>query len=120
MADTLKLKFKHSLPLHMEHALVNKYGFVIESRVPPDGLVVTRKRPKPHAKVRLLTDAKKLELEKRCRVVASFFNAPERDIGNLRTRLHNLSQTLSNPFERKFVNDLIEKEWPEKKVIVLS
>ena len=117
MADTtLLLKFKAKMPLHMEHDLINKYGFVIESRT-ADTMIVTRKRPKAHAKVRLLTQAKKDELDKRCRVVASFFNAPERDIGMLRTRLHNMSQSLSNPFERKYMNDFIEKEFPERKRI---
>src|SRR5580692_8107635 len=29
--DTLRLKFKNSLPVHLEHELVNKHGFVIES-----------------------------------------------------------------------------------------
>lgn len=135
------LKFKPGLPFNLESKLCNRFGYAVEQRIygqfvsfryspKPIGPVF----PKPGEKGDLLVPAKdnvvpliqpgssmntgtgivasrQSELLKRCDNIVDFFPDPYNSEKAIRTRLHNMSQTLPAA-ERQFVQDFMDDNFP--------
>lgn len=116
----VRLKFKASMPLPLEHAMVQKFGFTIESRLKGHYIVFVRDRPVPAIRdKKTVTEQRKKGLIERCNTMASFYMTPELHVRSIRTRLINFAQTLSEA-ERHFVEAYVDEKYPEGNVIALS
>jgi hypothetical protein len=111
MPEKLVLKFKSSMPLHLEHALVQKFGFTIDSRISGYNVVVSRARPAPHPRQKGTDAIRKAHLLQRCRNISAFYESPKNHAKSVRQRLHNLAQGLPD-HEVKIILDYMDKEFP--------
>lgn len=131
------LKFKPGLPFNLESKLCNRFGYAVEQRIygqfvsfryspKPIGPVLPAKtsttttnvvnlRDKltmsPVNVVTTLTATQQTELMKRCDNIVDFFPDPYNSEKAIRTRLHNMSQTLP-ALERQFVVDYMDDNFP--------
>lgn len=117
------LKFKPGIPFNLESKLCNRYGYAVEQRVYGQ-FVSFRYSPKPDIIVTTSTTSttnvqplfpiaptRQSELLKRCDNIVDFFPDPYNSEKAIRTRLHNMSQTLTAS-ERQFVQDYMDDNFP--------
>jgi hypothetical protein len=121
------LKFKPGLPFNLESKLCNKYGYAVEQRIYGQ-FVSFRYSPKPIGPVLPakptegtvvplfpvpggISATRQSELMKRCDNIVDFFPDPYNQEKAIRTRLHNMSQTLPAA-ERQFVQDFMDDNFP--------
>lgn len=108
------LKFKHNMPFHLESKLCNRYGYAVDQRIV--GQFVTFKySPKPTTNVvqlpQPLLQTRQTELLRRCDNIVEFFADPYNSQRAVRTRLHNMSQTLTSA-EKQFVLEYMDDNFP--------
>lgn len=109
------LKFKHNMPFALESKLCHRYGYAVEQRVvgqfisfkfspkPPPSNVVQMTQP--------ILATRQSELLKRCDNIVEFFLDPYNSQRAVRTRLHNMSQTLTAA-EQQFVHEYMDDNFP--------
>jgi hypothetical protein len=125
------LKFKPGLPFNLESKLCNRWGYAVEQRIygqfvsfryspKPIGPVIptttTKPTVVPESNVTALfpqpiVATRQSELLKRCDNIVDFFPDPYNSEKAIRTRLHNMSQTLPAN-ERQFVQDYMDDNFP--------
>lgn len=111
MAVTAKIKFRGDMPWHLESMLINKLGFRVFSRYNRDWIILEKVKStfKPEVLINgELPEDVQTMLIKRCNTIVNQFDEPELHLDTLRTRLHNMSQTLP-VLQSKYV-----KEWAER------
>lgn len=120
MAQSRKvLKFRSTLPFHLESMLVNKFGYAVEQRVQGQYIIFTSHSPKetksniirPAAFAVNISIARQAELIRRCDNIVDMFPDPYNQEKAIRTRLHNMSQTLP-PYEQQLVIDYMDDNFP--------
>lgn len=111
---------RYSLPFHLEHKLVNKFGYVIEIKRFNDCIVFVKpKKAKPKAKAAQviytpgLTSYQQKQLTQRCDNLVDHFPDPYSVPTAVRQRLHNLAQSLASLAERQHVINFMEEHFPE-------
>lgn len=124
------LKFKPGLPFNLESKLCNRFGYAVEQRIygqfvsfryspKPIGPVLPAKSTTTDNVVQLIkagtgtgiVASRQSELLKRCDNIVDFFPDPYNSEKAIRTRLHNMSQTLPAA-ERQFVQDFMDDNFP--------
>lgn len=124
------LKMKPGLPRHLEEALKQKWGFKVQKVVMmPNQYTLFAKpyvsdqdkggnviAPLVNNKVvelfqNKLTAYEQAALERRCDNIVSFFPDPYNSIMPVRTRLHNMSQTLSL-VEQQYILEYMDENFP--------
>lgn len=111
------LRFKSDMPFALESKLIHRYGYVIQQRKPGEYIEFVF-NPKPIDKdnvVKLFPNPipadRRKELMIRCDNIVDFFSDPYNSQRAVRTRLHNMSQTL-NAQERQFVLEYMDENFP--------
>lgn len=108
------LKFKHNMPFVLESKLCNRYGYAVDQRVVGQ-FISFKYSPRPASNVVLLTQpilaTRQSELLKRCDNIVEFFADPYNSQRAVRTRLHNMSQTLCAS-EKQFVLEYMDDNFP--------
>ena len=116
------LRLKSTLPFHLESKLVNRYGYAVQQRKPGEYIEFVfspnqPKQPNPTTTtnvVRLhdpIPEPRRKELLQRCDNIVDFFPDPYNAAKAVRTRLHNMSQTLTT-VERQFVLEYMDDNFP--------
>lgn len=112
------IRFKTTMPFHLESKLVNRYGYAVQQRKPGEYIEFVFSPPtaaQNKSNVVNLHDpipqARCTELLRRCDNIVEFFPDPYNSQRAVRTRLHNMSQTLSTP-ERQFVLEYMDDNFP--------
>lgn len=113
---TARIKFKDSLPLPVEIALVHRYGFRIDGRERDKGFVWFAKDLVPKSKkegavsVNDLDEAVKTDLLRRMNSIVDWYMTPELHVKSIRARINNLAMCRTG-VEREFV-----LQWSEANV----
>lgn len=117
------LKFKPTMPLALESKLVNKYGYAVEQRIHGQFISFVQSAViRPTSSVSsatvfrptfgsVVSVARQAELMQRCDNIVDFFPDPYNQGGAIRTRLHNIAQTLPLA-ERKFIQEYMDDNFP--------
>ena len=134
------LRVKHTLPYHLENRLVNKWGYVIEKRIPGDYIMFKKTyisdkvddgvRRTIRASVNSatttietkvvypdfnfkdqLSNQQKKALEKRCDNIVNFFPDPYSVPESVRARLKAIMGKLTVP-EAQFVLEFMDENFP--------
>lgn len=111
------IRFKTTMPFHLESKLVNRYGYAVQQRKPGEYIeFIWSPKPPPSetsnvVQLQTLPQTRQTELMKRCDNIVDFFPDPYNSERAIRTRLHNMSQTLSNA-EKQFVLDYMDDNFP--------
>lgn len=111
MVVKAKIKFRGDMPWRLESMLINKLGFRVFSRSQKDWMILEKVKStfKPEVLINgELPEDVQTMLIKRCNNIVNQFDEPELHLDSLRTRLHNMSQTLPI-LQCKYV-----QEWSER------
>lgn len=123
------LKLKSNTPLWLENRLVNKYNFYVQKRVLREHTIFVKlTKPKDQDGVIIkpdtveveyvsnpaesLTEAQKEHLDTRCDRIVDYFPDPYVAIHAVRTRLHNMRQTLQSVAEQQHVLEYMDENFP--------
>lgn len=113
------LRFKSTLPFHLENRLHNKYGFRIHSRC-VGSFIVFAKDVEPVSKKKtdnvvlidgVLSEELEAKLIKECNKVLDWYANPEHHAASIRIRLKNLAMT-KPMFERVFIEGWTDRNVP--------
>lgn len=105
-----RIKFRDVISWDLEHRMCTRFGFRIHGRKKDDYLILEKEFRQHPSEVlvngELPQDVQNM-LIKRCNVIVGHFLDPDAHVFTIRTRLHNIAQTLP-PLQRKFINDWME------------
>lgn len=109
MPSLAKLRFRKSIPLPLEIALVQRHGFHVSVKrgaaldyvTFEKDLVPINKRP---LKTDSLDEATKNECVRKCTRIMDMFDNPEGHIRSIRARISNLA-SCHPPLERQFMHE---------------
>lgn len=109
------LRMKSSMPFALESKLIHKYGWVIQQRKPGEFIeFVFKPKPADSNVVKFpdpISPERRKDLMTRCDNIVDFFPDPYNAQRAVRTRLHNMSQTLIAA-ERQFVLEYMDENFP--------
>jgi hypothetical protein len=109
-SETLKrrIKFKADIPLRLEYALVNRFGFQYFARKKNEWVIYERTINPGHVDFSDLADDIVTDLTRRVNRIVSSFENPEEHLPQIKTRCTNLARTLT-PKQRAWVLDWIRR-----------
>lgn len=115
--EIAKLKFRDTLPFRLELLMVNKFGFVIFSRLHGSYVIYTKREHLQKHPVNTdgLNEVTQTALIRRCNRIVDWYQDPDLFVPSIRTRLTGMAAVLPAT-QRQFVLDWMDREYPEKKV----
>lgn len=110
------LKLHHSIPFQLESRLIHFFGYAIQGRQYKESITFIRNPPKGDVIVvgdkAGPTNGRKQALETRCDNIVAMFPDPYSAVNAVRTRLHNMAQSLVEMKERQFVVEYMAENFP--------
>lgn len=116
MRKTIKLK--HDCPFQLESTLINKFGYYIQQRRFKECIIFVKLAAKPPEEalpdtISGLTKAQEENLVYRCDRIVDYFVDPYNEMSKVRTRLHNMRQTLKSVAEQQYVLEYMDENFPD-------
>lgn len=125
------LKVRDDIPVYLEARLQNKWGFLVQKKLTESKYIlfgkpyISDKEPEKPAVIaptnndnkviplfqNKLTKFEQAALERRCENIVNFFTDPYNSVVPIRTRLHNMSQKLTEA-ERQYIIDYMDDNFP--------
>lgn len=114
------IKLKSDCPVWLENRLITKFGYYIQQRKYKEAIIFVKlagvqtipDEPLPNT-VSGLTKAQEENLVNRCDRIVDYFVDPYNMMSTVRTRLHNMRQTLRTAPEQQFVLEYMDENFPE-------
>lgn len=117
MPSPVRVKFR-ALPWTVEYKLIQKYDFVVHSRKQGEWVILQKRNFKDFTPVDIsgMTEESKKFLLNRIKKIVDFYDHPDRHETSIRLRIRNFCMGL-NPPDRQFVQDWLEKTYPDKEKV---
>lgn len=103
-----QLKFKSDIPLRLEYALVNRFGFNFVSRKKNEWVIYEREVKPGYVDFSDLKEDVITDLTRRVNRIVMSFEQPEEHLVQIKARCTNLARTLT-PKQRAWVMDWIKR-----------